>query len=46
VLVKSLGCDPIGLQFTFWVCKLMGMDNIELHDAVVDGGAARREEVS
>jgi len=43
----TLGCDPLfsrlptqqcGLPFTLWVCMLMGMDNLKLYDAALDGG--------
>lgn len=51
----TLGCDPLlsrlptqqgGLPFTLWVCMLMGMDNLKLYDAALDGGVEYREEVA
>jgi hypothetical protein len=38
--------QQVRLPFTSSVCMLMGMDNIELYDAAVDGGAEHVEEVA
>jgi hypothetical protein len=29
-----------------WVCMLMGMDNLKLYDAALDGGVEYRKEVA
>ena len=51
----ALGCDPLlsrlptqqgGLPFTLSFCMLMGMDNLKLYDAALDGGVEYREEVA
>jgi hypothetical protein len=51
-MIRSSQCRSTTARFALWlaidssVCMLMGMDNIELYDAAVDGGAKHREEVA
>jgi hypothetical protein len=37
--------QQVGLPFRSWASMLIGMDNIELHDAAVDRRAEDRKEV-